>query len=203
MKAIVLATHNPGKVKELQALLKDLPLIIKSLQDYPELPRIKETGRTFLENAGIKATTVFKHTNIMSLADDSGLEVEALNGVPGVYSSRYAGEEGNDLANNKKLLQVLADIPMEKRQANFRTVICLKLLNGEDIYTEGICKGKIAFEFKGHNGFGYDPIFLAEPDYQKTMAELSLAEKNRISHRGRALKEMKTILEQLLKEGKI
>jgi len=203
MREIVLATHNLGKVRELRELLKDLPLNIKSLQDFPDLPEIKETGRTFRENARIKAAAVFKYTGITSLADDSGLEVGSLNGAPGVYSSRYAGEERNDPANNKKLLQALADIPIAKRQADFRSVICLKLTTGEELYTEGICQGRIAFEAKGENGFGYDPLFLAEPDYLKTMAELSLAEKNAVSHRGRAFKKMKTILEQLLKEGKI
>lgn len=202
MKKIILATHNLGKVRELQELLKELPLEIKFLNDYPNLTNIEETGKTFRENAGIKAATVVSATGIPTIADDSGLEVEILEGAPGVYSSRYAGKEGDDAANNEKLLRELAGTPLEERKANFRSLICLKLKNGEEIYTEGICQGKIAFEPKGNNGFGYDPLFLVEPDFNRTMAELAMEEKNLISHRGRASKELKTIIERLLKEDK-
>lgn len=202
MKKIILATHNQGKVKELKELLKELPLEIEFLKDYPQLADIEETGKTFQENARIKAATVFKATGIPTIADDSGLEVEILNGDPGVYSSRYAGQEGDDLANNKKLLGQLANIPLEKRAANFHSVICLILKDGKEIYTEGICQGKIGLESRGRNGFGYDPLFLVEPDYKKTMAELTLEGKNLISHRARAFNKLKTIIEQLLKEDK-
>lgn len=203
-KTIVLATQNLGKVKELKDLLADLRvgIEIKSLHDFPELGPIAETGTTFRENARIKAQTVFAHTGLPSVADDSGLEVDALGGAPGVHSARYAGEDASDQDNNRKLLQELSGVPADQRTARFRSVICAVFSPGQEIFTEGVCEGRIALEPKGNNGFGYDPLFLVGPDYERTMAELSLAEKNAVSHRSRAFMNLKPLLVQFLEEGK-
>lgn len=202
-KTIILATHNLGKVKELKDLLADLSIEIqvKSLPDFPELGPIAETGTTFRENARIKAQTVFLHTGLPSVADDSGLEVDALDGAPGVHSARYAGEDASDQDNNRKLLQELSGVPADRRTARFRSVICAVFSPYQEVFAEGVCEGRIAFEPKGENGFGYDPLFLVEPDYQKTMAELSLMEKNAVSHRSRAFMNLKPLLIQFLEEG--
>lgn len=202
MKELILATHNLGKVKELRQMLGDLPVEVRSLHDFPELGEIPETGSTFRENARIKAQTVFAHTGKPVIADDSGLEVDALGGEPGVYSARYAGEQATDEDNNRKLLQALSGVPVSGRGAQFRSVICAVFSPGQEIFVEGICRGRIGFEPRGDNGFGYDPLFLVEPDYQRTMAELSLAEKNAISHRSRAFNNLKPILLEFLKEGR-
>jgi len=201
-KTIVLATHNPGKVKELKDLLADLPFAVevKSLQDYPALGAIKETGRTFHENARLKAQAVFAFTGLPSIADDSGLEVDALGGGPGVYSARYAGEGATDGDNNEKLLRELAGVPEEQRTARFRSVICAVFAPDREYFAEGVCEGRIAFAPRGSNGFGYDPLFLVAPDYRRTMAELSLAEKNAVSHRSRAFRNLKPLLVKLLEE---
>lgn len=201
MKELILATHNRGKVEELRGLLQDLPIRIKSLHDFPEITEIEETGSTFRENAQIKAKAVFELTGLCSLADDSGLEVDWLQGKPGIYSARYAGEQATDEDNNRKLLAELEGLPLEERSARFRSVICGFLPSGQEIYTEGICEGRIALEPVGDQGFGYDPLFLLAPDFQRTMAELPLGEKNSISHRGRAFRQLKPLITRLLKEG--
>ncbi len=191
---IVLATQNPHKVEEISAIISNLKLELSSLQDFPQIPDIAETGGTFKENALIKAKTVFRHTNLLSLADDSGLEVDALNGKPGIYSARYAGTEKNYLANNKKLLQMLSEIPAERRQAQFRCVVAMVGPELEET-VQGIVRGKIIEEMRGSGGFGYDPLFM--PDgYTKTYAELSDAEKNQISHRARALRKAMKLLQE-------
>lgn len=201
MKELILATHNLGKVEELRQMLGDLPVKVKSLHDFPELGEIPETGTTFEENARIKAETVFAYTGLPVVADDSGLEVDALNGAPGVYSARYAGDKATDEDNNRKLLQALKNVPESGRGAQFRSVICSIFNPGNVVFTEGVCRGRIGFEPRGDNGFGYDPLFLVEPDYQRTMAELSLAEKNTISHRSRAFGNLKPLLLEFFKEG--
>lgn len=199
---LVLATRNRGKVRELKDLLAGLPLEVKSIEDFPELPELRETGTSFRENARSKALTVYQYTKLPSIADDSGLEVDVLQGAPGVYSARYAGANASDAENNRKLLADLTGVPPEERSARFRCVICLVLPGIIIEYTEGICEGRIGLEPRGKNGFGYDPIFLVGPDFQKTMAELELEEKNAISHRSKAYRRLQPLLlERLLMSG--
>ena len=195
---LVMATRNAGKVRELAELLRDLDVRLLSLDDFPELPEIPEEGATFAENALTKAQTVARLTGLPALADDSGLEVEALGGRPGVFSARYAqdrtGERTpSDEDNWRKLLDELREVSPEKRQARFVCEIALAWPNGRLLTTRGEVSGVIAQEPKGTGGFGYDPVFWV-PAYQATVAELDLAVKNRISHRGRALKQLKDIL---------
>jgi len=192
MKLLV-ATRNQGKVKEIMRMLQDLPLEVLTLEDFPEAPQWEETGSTFEENAAMKATALAAHSGCLTLADDSGLEVDYLGGAPGVYSARFAGEKASDGENNQKLLSLLAGVPWEKRQARFRCVMALADPEGNCRTAEGICEGVIAFCLRGENGFGYDPLFYL-PDAGKTMAELTLEEKNRISHRARALQKMREII---------
>jgi len=194
MRELIIATHNKGKVKEFKQLLNDLPTQIYSLHDFPEVDEIEETGSTFHENAQLKAETIARQFQKPVLADDSGLVVDALNGAPGIYSARYAGEQATDQKNNDKLLTQLKDIPKNKRTARFVAVVALALQKGETIYREGICEGTIAFKPVGQYGFGYDPIFIPK-GYDVTMAQLNPAEKNQISHRKRALDKLALWLE--------
>jgi XTP/dITP diphosphohydrolase len=198
MQKIVMATSNKGKIKELETLLAGWNVKILSLEDFPQIDSIEENGSTFRENAAIKAETVAKLTGLITIADDSGLEVDALQGAPGVYSARYAGKEGNDAANNARLLRELAGVPKNNRTAQFRSVIAIATPSGDCYFTEGTCEGSIGFELKGDNGFGYDPLFITADG--RTLAEYSLEEKNQISHRGLAFRKAKKILEQLLYE---
>ncbi|WP_022855135.1 XTP/dITP diphosphatase [Thermodesulfobacterium thermophilum] len=202
---LVIATSNLGKVREIEKALEDLKseinLEVKSLKDFSEITPPEETGKTFLENALIKAKYYAEKTGCLCLADDSGLEVDALNGAPGVYSSRYAGEDANDEKNNQKLLQELADVPPEKRTARFKCVLVLYHPCGKYLVSEGVWEGRIGFKPKGSYGFGYDPIFLvAEYQFQKTAAELPSEEKNRLSHRGKAIQNLKKQLLSFLKD---
>ncbi len=190
---IVLATRNNHKTKEIGALFKDTGIKFLCLNDFPNIPDILEDADTFEGNAFKKARTVAGWTKEVSLADDSGLQVDALNGKPGVYSSRYAGEGASDEENCIKLLNEMKDIPFEKRNAKYKCVIAVVFPSGEEKMTEGECNGFIAFEPKGNNGFGYDPIFYL-PEYKKTMAELSPEEKNKISHRAKAIKKVRKYL---------
>lgn len=195
---LVMATRNAGKVRELAELLRDLDVRLLSLNDFPELPEIPEEGATFAENALAKAQTVARLTGLPALADDSGLEVEALGGRPGVFSARYAqdrtgGGTPTDEDNWRKLLDELREVPPEKRQARFVCEIALAWPNGRLITTRGEVAGVIALKPRGTRGFGYDPVFWV-PAYEATVAELDLAVKNRISHRGRALQQLKDIL---------
>ena len=194
MKTLVLATTNQGKLKEFQILLKDLGIELKTLSDYPEIEEIEETGSTFTDNALIKAKTVAEYTGHLTLADDSGLVVPYLKGEPGIYSARYAGEEKNDKANNDKLLANLKDVPENNRLAYFECAIAL--CDGKGYYENAIgrLEGRILTEERGENGFGYDPLFYLE-DYQKTSAELDITEKNKISHRGQAVKKAIQLIE--------
>lgn len=193
---ILLATQNQGKVKELRKLLGDLPFSILSLADFPEIGEIEENGETFAENASIKARTAAKVTGLLSLADDSGLEVDALNGAPGVHSARFSGEPKDDARNNVKLLGLLEAVPQTQRQARFKSVIAIVTPQGQEYLTEGVCEGVIALEPRGEDGFGYDPLFYL-PEYGKTFAELGLEEKNKISHRGKALRKAIDVLKML------
>ena len=193
---IVAGTQNQHKIEEILAYLKFDHIVIKTLNDYDNIPDVEETGETFEENALIKAMAYYDLVHLPVFADDSGLRVDALNGMPGVYSARYAGEDVTYLDNNKKLLKELYNIPDEQRTAEFVSTICYLDESGPRYFT-GITKGIITREFKGDKGFGYDPVFYL-PEIGKTYAELTMQEKNRISHRGKALAQFKTFLEKLL-----
>lgn len=197
-RKIVLSTDNKHKIKEMKEILKDLDIEVLSKEDIGlNNFDVVEDGTTLEENSIKKAKAIKEKTPFMVMADDSGLFVESLNGEPGVYSARYAGEEGNDDKNNQKLLQMMKDIPMDKRKASFFSVIALITENGEVLTVKGECKGSIGFKLKGHNDFGYDPLFTPE-GYEKTFAELSGEVKNKISHRAKALEEIKKTLTNLL-----
>jgi len=189
IKNIIIATGNTGKVREIQEIFAAFPIRFSSLKDHwRPTPSIPETGATFEENARIKAQWVYSRKGMWTLADDSGLEVDALGGEPGVFSARYAGEGAGDAANNRKLLDKLASVARNGRKARFRCVVALVGPGGEYL-AEGICEGRIGFELKGDGGFGYDPLFI--PDgFDRTFAELDAARKHAISHRGRALQSL-------------
>lgn len=193
---LVLASGNQGKIAEFQKLLEGLDIEVHSLQEYPDIGEIVEDGTSFAENALIKARTVCKVTGKPALADDSGLMVDALDGAPGIFSARFAGEHHNDAANNEKLLRLLEPIEEEKRSGKFFCAIAIVLPDGREYTVEGTCSGKILRELRGVGGFGYDPLFLVE-EMGKTFAELSMEEKNRISHRGHANRKAIEIIRQL------
>lgn len=199
---IVLATNNSGKVRELSNMLSkaNLDITVRGLMDYPNYSAPEETGKTFAENARIKAVTAAETLGEVVLADDSGLCVDALDGAPGVYSARFAGEAHDDNANIEKLLSCLKDVPDGKRQARFVCALCLAFPNGDFFMAEGDCCGSIARERRGKFGFGYDPIFLL-PD-GRMMAELDGMEKNLISHRGAAYSLVMPQLRALVKAPK-
>ncbi len=191
IKEIVLATGNQHKVAEILKIMADLKSVkFFSLKDYPKIVMPEETGQTLRENALIKATHVARITKHWTLADDTGLEVDVLNGEPGVYSARYAGENATYEDNNKKLLNALSEILPKKRTARFKTISCLCSPDGLAFFEEGIIEGEISLAPKGDNGFGYDPIFLVK-DMDKTLAELSSEQKNALSHRAKAFEQIK------------
>ncbi len=201
---LVIATKNPGKVREVAALLEDLDIKLLSLADFPGLPDIPEEGETFAENAAFKAREVARLTGLPALADDSGLEVAALGGRPGVYSARYAQDRTapqppTDEDNWRKLLDEMQDVPWEQRQARFVCQIVLALPDGRLFRAQGDCPGYIALRPEGQEGFGYDPVFWL-PEYGATVAAVGLKVKNRISHRAKALQEMKKLLASLKNE---
>lgn len=193
-RELIVATGNQGKLKEIRELLSDLEITVRCMKDIWEIPpEIEENGATFFQNAAIKADWVFGETGIWTLADDSGLCVDALGGKPGVKSARFAGEHGDTKANNLKLLSLLSEIPNEKRTARFVCATVVRINEEIILKAEGSCEGKISFRESGSNGFGYDPLFY--PDgYDQTMAEISNEEKNSISHRGKALQKIKEML---------
>jgi len=196
---LVLATNNQDKVREMKNLLDKLDIEILTLKDFDEFPEIEETGETLEENAILKAEGIFKATGLPALADDSGLEVDFLGGAPGVYSSRYAGPGCTYDDNNRKLLEAMEGVPWEHRTARFRCVIAICFGKDDIEVVEGRAEGYITEEkSKAKNGFGYDPVFFYPP-HLKTFAELTLDEKNAISHRGLALMAARTILEQRLR----
>ncbi len=195
-RIIVLATRNPGKIKELQQLLKNFPVEIKSLNDFGPIPEVEEDGETFDDNAYKKALFTAKALGLPAMADDSGLVVEALGGAPGVKSARYAGENATDKENIDKLLNDMAG--KKNRNAAFECVISLAVPSGPALTYEGHCKGEITLEPKGSSGFGYDPVFFY-PEYNRTFAELNSEEKNRVSHRGLALQEVGAEFDKVLK----
>ena len=195
---LLIATHNRGKLREYRELLDGLPYELVTLDDVGITHDIEETGATFEENARIKAIAYSQQSGLLTIADDSGLEVDALGGEPGVYSKRYAGDGASDSDRIHFLLNKLRDVPDTKRSARFRCVIVIADAQGKQWTSAGKCEGKIAFAPRGTNGFGYDPVFLmADYNFVQTMAELPEAEKNRVSHRGRATEGARKILESL------
>ena len=200
LKEIIIATKNKGKVKDFEVLLNDKGYQVSSLLDFPEIKDVEETGITFVENATLKAEEIAGVLNKMVIADDSGLSIDALEGRPGVYSARYAGEEKSDQANIEKVLNELEGVPTEDRTARFHCALALAIPNEKTLVVEGTCEGAITFKQEGDNGFGYDPIFFVK-EQNKTMAQLTSAEKSKISHRGNALKKLEQVINDLFKEG--
>ena len=199
-KKLVLGSRNLGKIKEFQALLKGENLILLSWQDFPYPFSVKEDGKTFQENALKKAKTTARITGEIAIADDSGLEVDFLNQRPGILSARYAGPKANEEDNNAKLLQELKGVPLSKRRARFVCAIVICTPEGNWDWVEGECRGIITESPRGDQGFGYDPIFFV-PELGKTFAELSPEEKNRISHRARAVEKLRPLLKKYFPEG--
>jgi len=194
MRQLVLATNNEHKIREIRSLLKNLSVELLILRDIPNLPPLVEDAATFEENAVKKATAVFQHTGLPTLADDSGIEIFYLNMQPGVHSARYAGINATDEQNNEKLLQAMRGVAPRRRRAQFRSVIALVDKGVREI-TEGIFSGTLAEAPRGSNGFGYDPLFI--PDgLSRTSAELTDEEKNAISHRGQSLRKMIEVLQK-------
>lgn len=187
---LVLASRNQGKIQEIKEILQSVqPKIqVLGLDSFPELGSIPEPGSTFQENAMHKAKTVCQATGLLSLADDSGLEVDALHGAPGVYSARYSGPQARDQENNQKLLQELKSVPLQQRSARFVCVLALCSPEGEHLLSQGTWEGRITLHPRGAQGFGYDPLF-EDPRLGKTAAELKPEEKNRLSHRALAFKD--------------
>lgn len=193
MDKIVFATTNEGKVKEIKEILGDFPIEVVSMKEMGITADIEENGATFEENSLIKARALVKLTGIPALADDSGLEVDYLNGEPGIYSARYLGRDIDYDYKNNYIIDKLSGAKGEERSARFVCVISLVLPDGREFVERGVVEGLIGYEQKGENGFGYDPIFYL-PEYEKTSAELPPEEKNRISHRGKALTAMKKLI---------
>jgi XTP/dITP diphosphohydrolase len=198
---LVIATLNQNKLKEFKDLLKDFPVTILSLKDFPPISPIVEDGTSFYENALKKATIVARYTGKLAVADDSGIEVEALGGRPAVFSSRFAGEKASDRENNAKLLKELEGVRPEKRGACFKCVLVVATPEGKTDFVEGECRGLITNEPRGHYGFGYDPVFLV-PEYNQTFSEITPEEKNSISHRARALQKLLEVLPTFLPKAR-
>jgi len=192
---LILATRNNGKIREIENIIlkKNLNINLLSLKDFPEISHIPEPEETFEGNALYKARYVCERTGCVTLSDDSGLEVDALDGKPGVYSARFAGEGATDEENNQKLLKLMQGIPFEKRGAQFRCVMVLYAKTKDYVLTQGIWRGKIALKPQGEQGFGYDPIFFDE-NLGKCAAMLSIDEKNKVSHRAKALEKMSKLI---------
>ena len=196
MKKIIIATRNKGKVKEIKDAFLDLSVELVSLGDIDsELPEPVEDGKTFIENSLIKARYYQEQTGMACLADDSGLEVEALGGAPGVYSARYSGENANDASNNAKLVEELKKLGLESSEAAYQCALTFIDTDGSVLQSQGFCRGEIRLEAVGSNGFGYDPYFYVG---DKSMAQLTLEEKDAISHRGEALRKMAVQLKEYL-----
>lgn len=196
MDKIVFATTNEGKVKEIKEILAGFPIEVVSMKEMNITADIEENGATFEENSLIKAREVSKLTGLPAMADDSGLEVDYLNGEPGIYSARYLGRDTDYNYKNNYIIEKLKNAKDEERSARFVCVISLVLPDGREFIKKGVMEGRIAYEIKGENGFGYDPVFYL-PEYGMTSAELSGEEKNKISHRGKALGAMKELISGL------
>lgn len=197
MKEVIIATKNPGKAKEFEHIFAKRGMAVRTLLDFPEIPDVAETGTTFEENATLKAESVSQFLNKMVIGDDSGLMVDALEGRPGIYSARYAGEPKNDQNNTNKLLSELKGVREDKRTARFYCALAVAIPGKETFTVSGTCEGRILEEQRGTNGFGYDPVFYV-PEKNAAMAELSADEKNKISHRANALKKLDSVLDSLL-----
>lgn len=196
-RLVVLGSTNRGKLRELQAILADQPVALRCLDDYPDAVPPEEDGETFLENARKKAVELARQIGEWTLADDSGLCVEALGGQPGVRSARFAGPKANDKANVARLLEELQEVPDAQRGAEFQCVLVLASPDGPLLQAEGACKGRITRHPRGGNGFGYDPVFLY-PEYGATFAEVSAEAKNEVSHRGKAVRAFAEALPPVL-----
>lgn len=194
-QTLVLASNNAGKIKEMKEILQPFGITVHSQREAGVSIEVAETGKTFAENALLKATAIYQHLHCPVIADDSGLIVDALNGEPGVHSHRFAGEDATDEQRCQKILEEMQAVPTEKRTARFACVICYLNEEGKAQFFTGYCEGKIGTVPKGKNGFGYDPIFVVG---SKTMAEMTEEEKNAVSHRGRAL----AAFQAYLKNGK-
>jgi XTP/dITP diphosphohydrolase len=193
---LLLATNNAGKVKEYRSLLQGIPFELVTPKEMGNTMDVAETGATYRENARLKACSLAAQSGLLTLADDSGIEVDALNGEPGVVSARYAGENASNAERVDHLLSELKDVPKEKRTARFYCLIAIAQPNGTVQFCDGECKGTIAFKPSGERGFGYDPIFYL-PEWGKTMAELPVEVKNQISHRGTAAQKAKLLLQKM------
>lgn len=208
MKLLILATRNPGKLREIRQVLSDLPLTVQGLEDFPSLPEPDETGSTFADNARLKALYYADATGQWCLADDSGLVVDALGGKPGVHSARYAADRcppGSpravlDAANNRQLLEELAAVPDERRTARFVCHLAMARPGRVLIETDGVIEGRLIHEPRGQNGFGYDPLFFYPP-LGGTTAQLPEDQKNEVSHRGQALRRFAAMLGEFLQRG--
>lgn len=196
MSVIVAASKNQHKIKEIEAITKEfgMDIIPRDKAGVPDV-EIEEDGSTFEENSYKKAYEIMKLCGKITIADDSGLEVDCLDGAPGVYSARFAGEDGNDQANNDKLKELIRDVPYEERTGRFVSVITMVWPDGEKLVARGEVEGHIVLEERGPNGFGYDPLFIPQ-GYSITFGEFEPGEKNKISHRANALKELKRLLEE-------
>jgi len=199
---VVLATRNRGKARELQALLAGVPVLIRTLDDFPEVPSIPESGHTYEANAVAKASTVARLTGNIALADDSGIEIDALDGAPGVNSATFLGPDATDVDRNTWVLGRLEGMASPRRTARYRAIVAIATPDGAIRAFEGMCEGRIAEAPRGSEGFGYDPIFVVA-DLEQTMAELSPATKNRISHRARALAAARGYLESLVRNSAV
>jgi XTP/dITP diphosphohydrolase len=195
MKELVVATRNRGKLKEIQALLEGVVVAVRCAADFPDFPETIEDGLTFQENALKKAREAMLFTGLPVLADDSGLVVDSLDGRPGVFSARFAGEGAADADNNRRLLEELTGVAVGQRQAAFVCVLAFVTPTGVEQVFSGRIRGVILTSGRGEDGFGYDPLFLVD-GFERTMAELSLQEKNAVSHRGQALQHFRKFLEQ-------
>jgi XTP/dITP diphosphohydrolase len=195
---ILLGTRNHGKIAEYRSLFRGMPTKLLSFYDFPEMPTVVENGKTFQENALKKAKTIAKKSGRLAVSDDSGLEVDFLNGKPGVLSARFSGDKATDRENTRRVLKLLESAPWEERDARFVCVICIADPKGKTSSASGVCSGKISFEMRGTHGFGYDPIFV--PDgYTRTMAELGLGIKNKISHRALAMERFQDLLKEFIR----
>ncbi len=197
MKELLIATHNQGKLKELKGLLEGFSLNLTTLAAYSDMYKVVEDGSSFAENATLKAVKTAIFTRKLTMGEDSGLEVEALNNEPGIYSARFSGDNATDEENNAKLLEMLKGVPLEKRTARYHCAIALADPQGIIFVVEGSCSGVIALEPKGTNGFGYDPLFFI-PEHNKTFGELDPSIKSTISHRANALVKFKGAIEEHL-----
>lgn len=197
MDKLVVATKNRGKIIEIKEVLKDLPFEVLSMEDIGITIDVVEDGKTFEENSLKKAVEICKVSNTIVIADDSGIEVDYLDKAPGIYSARFGGTDANDTDRNNKLLNMLKEVPFEKRTARYVCAIAVAFPDGRTFVVEDTCEGYVGFACKGNNGFGYDPLFYIS-EYDMTMAEISSEIKNKISHRGKALEKMAKKLPEYL-----